>query len=115
MYTMKNINDYLNPICNDDGTAVFDLLIISDDGTKYLKYNYEKIVRDFILEHELYKKVYDEEEILEQIYHWFSSQAKINNTTYHRFSLEVEISYFYHQNLELFMIGELNDEQTNLQ
>lgn len=114
---MKEIEKYLT-LASEDISCLFDVYFISKDNTKHLRYNYEEIVKDYIMEHELYKYKYDEEKITEKIFEWFSQQnLKINNNLqcYFKFTIETEVSYFHSQNLELFMLGELNHESGNMQ
>lgn len=107
---MKKLNDYIELI---EFPAFIDSRGCWQNSSLRYSYNYSKIVNDYIMEYELYKKPYNCKKISNQIIRWFynkkdKKQIKINeiDRKMHIPELRKYIYFFYENNKELFIVGE---------
>ena len=112
---MKKLNDYIELIEFPD-EFVNSYGYLQNNSLRY-SYNYFEIVKDYIMEYELYKKPYNCKKISNQIIRWFynkkdKKQIKINeiDKKMHISELRKYIYFFYENNKELFIIGEAQND-----
>ena len=96
---MKNIENYKIQVCFENGKI----------GKQY---NYDEIIKDYIIENELYKKEYNSYAISNEIVSWLSNfQSTQLDLTSVFFYLHINkyVKNFYKNNQELFIIGKSNE------
>jgi len=81
------------------------------DIFSYKVYDYEEIVKDYIIEHELYKDKYDCSKIAYKIVEWIWLQRDYYDSQDDipiEFRIYDYVKNFYIEHKELFVVGELN-------
>lgn len=96
---MKNIKNY-------------KIKVYFENGNIGKQYNYDEIVKDYIIENELYKKEYNSYAISNEIVSWISNfqstQIDLNSVFFYLF-INQYVEKFYKNNKELFIIGKNNE------
>lgn len=96
---MKNIKNY-------------KIKVYFENGNIGKQYNYDEIVKDYIIENELYKKEYNSYAISNEIVSWISNfqstQIDLTSVFFYLF-INQYVEKFYKNNKELFIIGKNNE------
>lgn len=96
---MKNIENY-------------KIKVYFENGKIGKQYNYDEIIKDYIIENELYKKEYNSYAISNEIVSWLSNfqstQLDLTSVLFYLF-INQYVEKFYKNNKELFIIGKSNE------
>lgn len=96
---MKNIENY-------------KIQVRFENGKIGKQYNYDEIIKDYIIENELYKQEYNSYAISNEIVSWLSNfqstQIDLSSVFFNLF-INQYVEKFYKNNKELFIIGKSNE------